>query len=199
MTELSDRQRLKFYKDRGRGKKIKKIILKNVRRKQHIVHGARALNEFFPPFLDRPTEDYDIFSSTPKSTAEKIERRLDKRFGGDFFRTEPAEFKGTVKVKSNVTEQTIADYTDPKREIPYTKRRGIKYANFKHFKKRIKESLANPTNKFRHTKDRETLRRIKLTEKLRTQKRKRFREAKTFTELLPDIPMKRLKFNRRFF
>ncbi len=190
---LSDRQRLKFYRDKGRDNKIKKIILKNVRNKQHIVHGARALNEFFPPFLDRPTEDYDVFSSTPRKTAEKVEKRLDKRFGGDFFRTEPAQFPGTVKVKSNVTERTVADYTKPKREISHTKRRGIKYANFTHFKRRIKESLANPKNRFRHDKDRETLRRIKLTEKLRTQKRKSSREAKTFTELLPDIS-KRFRF-----
>ncbi len=187
---LSDRQRLKFYRDQGRGKKIKKIILKNVKKKQHIVHGARALNEFFPPFLDRPTEDYDIFSSTPKRTAEKIEKKLDKRFGGDFFRTEPARFTGTVKVKSNVTERTVADYTKPKREISNTKRRGIKYANFQHFKRRINESLAEPKNKFRHDRDRETLRRIKITEKLKTQKRKKAREVKTFTELLPDIPRK---------
>ncbi len=198
MANLSDRQRLNFYKDKARDKKIGKIVLKNVRKKQHIVHGARALNEFFPPFLDRPTQDYDVFSSTPKRTAEKVEKKLDKRFGGDFFRTEPAKFAGTVKVKSNVTEQTIADYTKPKREISHTKRRGIKYANFTHFKRRINESLKNPKNKFRHDKDRETLRRIKLTEKLRTKKRKKSREAKTFTELLPDIPMKKL-FNRRFF
>ena len=117
---------------------------------------------------------------------------MDKRFGGDFFRTESAKFTGTVKVKSNVTEQTIADYTKPKRKIPNTKRRGIKYANFKHFKRRINESLKDPTNKFRHDKDRETLRRIKLTEKLRTQKRRKSREVKTFTELLPDISRKRL-------
>ena len=190
---LSDRQRLNFYKDKARGNKIKKIILKNVRKKQHIVHGARALNEFFPPFLGRPTGDYDVFSSTPKRTAERIEKRLDKRFGGDFFRTEPAKFAGTVKIKSNVTERTVADYTRPKREIQHTRRRGIKYANFKHFKRRIKESLADPKNRFRHDKDRETLRRIKLTEKLRTQKRRGLREAKTFTELLPDIP-KRFRF-----
>ena len=194
MASLTDRQRLKFYKDQGRDNKIKKVILKNVRKKQHIVHGARALNQFFPPFLDRPTKDYDIFSNTPKNTAEKIEKRLDKRFDGDFFRTEPADFPGTVKVKSNVTEQTIADYTNPKGEIPNTKIRGIKYANFKHFKKRIKESLTDPRNRFRHTKDRETLRRIKLTEKLRTQKRRRSKKAKTFTELLPDIPIRRLRF-----
>ena len=191
---LSDRQRLKFYRDKDRGNKIKNVILKNVRKKQHIVHGARALNEFFPPFLDRPTRDYDVFSSTPKRTAKRIEKRLDKRFGGDFFRTEPAKFKGTVKIKSNVTERTIADYTNPKRDIQHTKRRGIKYANFKHFKKRIKESLADPKNRFRHDKDRETLRRIKLTEKLRTKKRKRAREAKTFTELLPDIPKRGFRF-----
>ncbi len=188
MTTLTDRQRLKFYRDSGRDNKIKKIILKNVKKKQHIVHGARALNEFFPPFLDRSTQDYDIFSSTPISTAEKIEKKLDKRFGGDFFRTEPARFTGTVKVKSNVTEQTVADYTNPKREIFHTKRRGIKYANFKHFKKRIKESLKDPANRFRHDKDRETLRRIKLTEKLRTKKRKRSREDKNFSGLLADIP-----------
>ncbi len=195
MATLTDRQRLKFYRDKGRDNKIKKIVLKNVRNKQHIVHGARALNEFFPPFLDRPTEDYDIFSSTPKRTAEKIEKRLDTRFGGDFFRTEPAKFAGTVKVKSNVTERTVADYTNPKREISNTKRRGIKYANFKHFKRRIKESLKDPANSFRHDKDRETLRRIKLAEKLRSQKRRKSRkQPRTFTELLPDIPKRGFRF-----
>ncbi len=191
---LSDKQRLKFYRDKARGKKIEKVILKNVKKKQHIIHGARALNEFFPSFLGRPTRDYDVFSSTPKRTAEKIERKLDKRFGGDFFRTEPAKFAGTVKVKSNVTERTVADYTKPKREISNTQRRGIKYANFEHFKRRIKESLAEPKNRFRHDRDRETLRRIKLTEKLKTQERKKSREAKTFTELLPDIKIKKLRF-----
>lgn len=182
---LNVKQNEKFYRNQD---KIRDIVLDNARKRGHIVHGARALNKIFPPFLDTPTDDYDLFSKTPRDTARRVERRLDKKFGGDFFRVKKGESPTTHKIKSNVTNRTVADYTKPRRPIPNKKIGGVKYASVEHFKRQAKESLENPENEFRHDKDREQLTRIEVFENVKKRKLKKKRQASTFTELLPEFP-----------
>ncbi len=170
-------QKENFYRNKG---KIKRIILDNAENKGHIVHGARALNKIFPPFLDTQTDDWDLFSSTPKETAIKVEKKLDKKFGGDFFRTQQGRSPTTHKIKSNVTGKTVADYTIPDRKIPFDKIDGVNYANTEHFKRRIKDNLVDPKKEFRRDKDLDQLNRIKIFEKLK-------KKPKTFTEMLGEI------------
>ncbi len=95
---LTRQQKIKFYKNK---KKIAEVVVDHVRRKKHIIFGARSLNAHFPKFLDKPTVDYDILveKGDPKKVAKRIERKLDKKLGGNYFVVEAARHPGTYKVK----------------------------------------------------------------------------------------------------
>jgi len=92
--------------------KISRTILSKVDDKE-IIYGARALNKRFPPFLDKHTTDFDIFSTHPKKDAKEAEKALDKAFGGDHFYVEKAQHPGTWKIKAHANKEGYADYTKP--------------------------------------------------------------------------------------
>jgi len=172
---LTQKQKTKYYK---KTQMADKVILKNVKKKGHIIYGARAVNQRLPVYLKKPTEDYDILSTTPKKTAKRVEKKLDKKYGGNYFDTKPAMHPGTYKVINLVTKRGIADYTKPTNKVPYSKIKGIKYAKLSYQKDRIKQSLGDPKSKFRHEKDKETLQRIKIKESTKRkprQKKQKFR------------------------
>ena len=183
--KLTDKQKIEYYKHKN---EKNKIIREDIKRKGYIVHGARAINAHLPTYLDVHTEDYDVFTTKPKRAATVVERRLDKHYGGNYFRTEPAEHEGTFKVRSNVTEKTAADYTKPDRKVDYKEVRGVKYATLQHHKNKIKESLSNKRNEFRHKKDLEALQRIKLYEsKLKAHRRQVKKQPTSFLAYLPKL------------
>lgn len=158
---LTQKQKKKFYKNR---EKVREIILKNAKKKGHIIFGARSVNKQIPAYLRKHTEDWDVFSETPKKTAKRIERKLDKEFGGDFFSSKEALHKGTYKVQNKVTLRNVADYSKPEGKVPFVKRKGVKYAKLKFQKKQIKKSLSDPESRFRRNKDLESRQRIKIAE-----------------------------------
>ena len=135
--------------------------------KHEIVYGARALNKRFPPFLDKYTEDYDIYTPYPKRDAQETERALDKKFGGDYFSVEPAYHEGTYRVRSNVDGVVSADYTKPKEKIPYDVIDGIKYVKLSYVKKTANKTLNDPNAAYRHAKDADVINRIKIYEKMK--------------------------------
>lgn len=171
----------KYYRN---PKKTQKIIKNNIRRKKHIVHGGKALNAQLPSKLDKYTEDWDVFTNTPRKTAKRVERKLDKSYKGDYFRVEEAQHKGTYKLKSNVTNRTAADYTRPEKKVPYITKGGIRYASLSYFKKHIKGTLRDPDAAYRHIKDQEVLQRIQLAEKQK-RRRKRRMIKKTKKPIVP--------------
>lgn len=188
---VTDKQRLEYYKNKG---KVDRAVLKNVKRKGHIVYGARAVNKQLRKPLEKTTEDYDIFSKTPKKTAKRIERRIDKRYGFNLAETKPALHPGTTKVVNRVTKRGIADVSKtPKPSPRIVKRKGVKYAHTSHQLKQIKKSLSDPESKFRHDKDKETLKRIKLNEKLKAKKRRKKRSG-GFIEQSKKIGVGNIKF-----
>lgn len=159
--KLTPNQKSKYYKNK---ELAGQIILQDAAEDGHIVFGAQASNAQLPPHLQKETEDFDIFTKQSKKQAEETEKKLDKAYGGDFFRTEKGAHKGTHKVKSNVTNRTVADYTSQGKK-PRTKNiLGVKYATLKSIKGKIKRTLRDEKALFRHSKDRETLQRIKLHE-----------------------------------
>ena len=166
---LTDKQKLEFYRRR---EQVRTVILRNVKKKGHIIYGARAVNQQLRKPLEKDTEDYDIFSKHPQKTANVVEKTLDKKFGGNYFKVEPALHKGTWKLESTVTNRGIADYSKPEGKVKTIKRKGILYAHTSHQLKQIKKSLADPKSKFRHDKDKETRQRIKLNAKFGAKKRK---------------------------
>lgn len=186
---LTDKQKLKYYKNK---QKAHKIIQQKARKRKHIIYGARALNAYFPTYLDKPTEDWDIYAKNPKRAATRTEKRLDKAFGGDYFYVEPAQHPGTYKVKSRVTRSGIADYTKPDKKIPYTTMNGQRYIELGHVKQHIKKTLKDPSASFRWEKDREALQRIQLYEKYKREVKRRNPKAvpmsfQQFSRTLPNI------------
>ena len=159
---LSDKQKLKFYR---KPKLAERTLLANAKKRGHIIFGARAVNKFLPPYLDKHTEDYDIYSKTPHKTAHRVENKMDKRYGGDLFFVKKGMNEGTFRIMSNVTNREVVDYTIRPDKVQHKTIGGLKYATLNHQKKKIRESLNNPEAFFRHAKDRETLQRIKLFEK----------------------------------
>jgi hypothetical protein len=169
----------KFYKAKS---KQHKIIRNNIKRRGHIVYGARALNAHLPSYLDKHTEDWDVYSKTPKKTAKRVERKLDKAYGGDYYYTEPAMHPGTHKVKSKITRTGVADYTKmPASKIPTKTIGGIKYITLAHSKKMINRALRNPEAKFRRDKDLEAKQRIAVHEETpKRRKRKPLVDSRRF-------------------
>jgi len=189
---LSAEERIRYYKEKH---KRKSVVVNHIREVDGVVHGARALNAFFPPHLDAHTRDYDVFDDTPKQDAQQLERKLDNRFGGDFFRVEKAQHEGTWKVVSNVTNKTTADFTKPDREVPVKTINGIRYATLDYHKQKIKETLKDKSQVFRHDKDRETLQRIELYKKEQERiKKHRPKVNNNFLGWLPNIDKIKVRY-----
>ncbi len=166
---LTLKQKKNFLKNR---EDVKRIILNEVRKEKAIIFGARSVNKQVPKFLREKTEDYDILSDKdPKRLAKRIERNLDKRFGGNFYEVKAAIHEGTHKVNNRFTGKGVADVSKREGKVPFIKRKGVKFAKLSFQEKKIRESLANPEAKFRHQKDRFSRARIKLAKK-QTPKRK---------------------------
>jgi len=160
----------KFHRNKA---KIKQIILSQTE-PHETIHGATSVNkQLYPNFLDKPTRDIDIFSKTPKKDARETEKALDKSFGGDYFNVKPARHEGTFKVKSNITGETYADYTKPKRKIKKIKIAGFNYTTLDFTKQQVKRTLKDPESEYRHEQDRDTINRILIHEKLKQIKKRR--------------------------
>ncbi len=161
MTELTLKQKERFFKNQ---KKVGKIIINHVKKKGLILFGQKATNRQLPEDLRKDTQDYDIFSPTPKKSARRIERKLDRKFKGNFYIVKKAKHGGTYKVVSKVGDKGIVDVGKPDRKIPTVTKKGIKLATLEFQKQQIKKSLADKESKFRHAKDREVRSRIKIAE-----------------------------------
>lgn len=171
---LTLEQKERFLRAKSRGA-VRRAILNQIKKEKGIVFGARAVNRQVPKHLESPTEDFDVFipkGKSPKKTAKRIERRLDKKFGGNFFKVEEGKFEGLYKVKSRVSGKGLIDLNKQKQKVGVVKRKGVKFADLQFQKKKIKESLANPEAKFRRDKDKFSRLRIKIAE-ARKKKRKR--------------------------
>lgn len=159
---LTTKQKLKYYKNK---EIVDRDILNDAKVDKHVIYGARAINRQLPSYLNKQTDDWDIFSNTPKQDAIEIEKRLDKDYGGDYFEVKKGQYKNTWKVKNKVTGKTAVDYTYPDKKVPSVNISGNKYAKIGWIKNKIKQTLKNPQNKFRFDKDKEALQRIKLYER----------------------------------
>lgn len=159
-------------------KKIIPRVIMSATEKKETIYGAQALNIQLPSHLRKQTEDYDIFSPTPKKSATETEKALDKAFKGNYFYVEPAKHPGTFKVKSRVTLSGVADYTKPEQRIPYRTIGGRRYVKLSYVKKHIAKTLKDPEAKFRWEKDKEALQRIKIYEQLKQAKIMARRKAK---------------------
>jgi len=151
-------------------------IKAQAKRNNEILRGARAMNrQLSIGLLERGTEDYDLFSKSPKKSALELERELNRKAGGDFYYVKPLAHRGTFRVmdkgndlKSSHDDFGIVDYTkEPKK----TKKVMIDNIWHSHISERIKDAkqnLADPRAIHRHAKARGDLERIKQSKIFRT-------------------------------
>lgn len=143
-----------------------------VKKKTPIVHGGRAQNVQLPKHLERQTKDWDVFVKQPKARAKELEKILDKKYGGDFWRVKKGATKRLKvhKVVSNVTGESFVDFSIADRKVPTISKRSLKFATLQDQVMRAKQNLKKPEAKFRRQKDLDFLRRVKKFEKLRGRK-----------------------------
>lgn len=154
--------------------KIQKEIKQFLKENKNIVYGARSINAQ-TGILTRDTNDWDAYSSNPKKTADKLQRRLDRNVGADYFFSKPAVHKGTWKVKgkgddlkpNTPDDEEIADFSKPEKKVGFVTVDGIRYRKLKDEIKAKKKSVSDPAFKFRHEKDQNDLNRIKANLKIK--------------------------------
>lgn len=137
-----------------------------------ILYGGKAVNLQLPDYLQRETEDWDIYAEDdPEQEAREIETLLDKRFGADFFSVVPSRHVGTFVVRSKVTGQGVADVTLKRTDVKHKKVAGIDVTTLEYQAKRMRATLGDPDKRRRWDKDRDTLQRIMVFKKETTKSR----------------------------
>jgi len=149
----------KYYKKKGL---IDETIEQRLREDADLIlYGGKAVNMHLPKYLQRETEDWDIYSDdNPEHDAKELEGLLDKRFGIDYFSVVPSRHEGTYVIRSKVTGQGVADITLKRTDIKHKKVAGIDITTLEYQAKRMRATLKDPTKKHRWDKDRDTLQRI---------------------------------------
>ena len=134
-----------------------------------IVHGTRSTNSQLPRNLNVKTRDWDVKHPNPKSAAQNLEAKLDRRFRGNFFRVEEGATKKLAvhKIKGNIDDETYADFSKRDAPMPWIGKRGVNFATLQNQIERAKLTLKDPSKKFRREKDLSLIRRVKKFEKRR--------------------------------
>ena len=159
--KLTTNEKIGYYYNKDFAKQL---IIQDAIEDGHIIYGANAINAQVTPQFQKHTEDIDIKVKNPKKEAKQMEKKLDKAYGGNFFSTKKARYKDTYKVKSNVTGNTVVDYTKQRKKVQVKQILGTKYEDLDSIKKSINKTLRDESSAFRHDKDMEALQRIKLNE-----------------------------------
>jgi hypothetical protein len=148
-----------YYKKK---KGIHPTIL-SVTEPHEVIHGERAVQKQIPKYLHRHTNDVDILTPTPYADAMEAEQALDKKMGRDLFYIDKGMHPGTWRVKSRTNDESVADYTKPTDDMPpHKKINGHNYVTLSYIQKHNKNVLIDPSSRFRHKKDQDTLNRIKI-------------------------------------
>ena len=174
MTDsLSEKQLENYYRNEPEvTNKAIVAFLRDSRNPRMIVFGTKAVNAYLPSWLDKETKDWDIVSvEKAEEMAGKLERILDKRYGGDFFGVEPAIHPGTFRIRSKVTGVIVADISLKDRNIDFRRLKGVNYATLDWLENEAERLIANPEAKFRRSKDKDTLQRIRVHKRLKSQRR----------------------------
>lgn len=145
-----------------------KVIKDFVRKNKLTVYGARAIKAQ-AGLHGRPTQDYDIYSKIPRNHAKKLERRLDKVANQNLYFTKPAVHRGTWKVRhigadrrANTRDDLeVADFSRPTRKMRTVRINGISYVHYKETLQDKRNSLRDTQYKFRWSKDRDDIMRIR--------------------------------------
>ena len=135
-----------------------------------IVHGGRALNALLSSEFYRPTMDWDMYTKKPKKANIKMEKRLDKAAGGDFFKISKNimflhDGRPIYSILNRITGRYVCDFTEfpPKRnggKPTYVIIGKIHYETLEDAKKIHRQVIADSRFDFRWQKSRDDLNRI---------------------------------------
>lgn len=148
---------------------VEQVVLRQARREGNIIFGGQAIKRSIGVNARR-TKDFDMFTNTPKKSANKLQMKLDRQFQGDDFFSKKGRNPGTWKVKHKGLDGVartdddigIADFTKTPRPVPNTfTSRENKFRVLREEAAAKIRLLKNPTFKFRQKKDFEDLIRIK--------------------------------------
>lgn len=160
----------RFLKKHRTSETRKVALLSQTRMNKSIIFGARSIQKHIGIF-SRATIDYDILTKNPKVSARTIEKKFDRISGADNYYVKPALHPGTIKVmdkgrdniKGTKDDIGIIDYSKIPSPSPRIKIiNGVRYRSLSEEVRAKKKALRDPTQKFRHPKDRDDLKRIKL-------------------------------------
>jgi len=165
----------KYYrKEPESTEKAIKAFLRDSRNPDMVVFGGQAINAYLPDWLERDTKDWDILTEkNAKELASKLEAKLDKHYGGDYFGVEPAVHEGTYRIKSKITGEAVADISLKEKEISFKRMQGINYASLEFLENEAERITKDPESAYRHKKDNDTLQRIKVYKKLKKKTKRR--------------------------
>ena len=139
-------------------KRERHTILKTVG-KNGIIVGSFAWNKqmTYPfPYQKRPLTDIDIKSKTPKKTALKIEKSLDRMAGmNNYYISILKHDNGkTYRVHSRARgNAVVADVGKATSMVPTRDLAGNRFETLKHRKKEVNSLLSNPAAAYRRQKD----------------------------------------------
>lgn len=159
--KLTVNEQIGYYQNKDLARQM---VIQDATEDGHVIYGATAINAQVTPQFQKPTSDVDIKVKNPKKEAKQMEKKLDKKFKGDYFSVHKAKYKDTYKVKSNVTGETVVDYTKLRKQVPVKQVLGTRYEDLSSIKRSINKTLRDESSSFRHDKDMESLQRIKLNE-----------------------------------
>ena len=146
-----------------------------IKKKKHIIHGAKAMNAQARFPYQRYSRDYDVFSKNPKLNAEQLDKLLDKVRNGNYHYVKKATHPGTYKVmdvgfdlKRNTKDDfNLVDYTRKPSKIKTIKIGSLIYVALSEIEKSKKRALAQKQYEYRWKKDKEDILRIKAVKKQR--------------------------------
>lgn len=140
-----------------------KIILGQVRKDKNVVYGARSImKQSQYGVWPRKTQDWDIYSRTPKGSARKLHDKLERKEPGDQVTVKPAQHPGTYHVYYR--KKGVADFTEQPSNLKYTTIRGIRYSRMEDELKKKSRSLRYKKYAFRHDKDQRDINHIQTSE-----------------------------------
>ena len=143
----------------------REIILNQIQRKGHIVHGSQAVNRQLPTHLRTEPKDWDLFAQKPKKAAQELVNTLKRRLGnGERFKIKAGKHRGTFKVKDN--DKTIVDFSQQKGPIKTKNVLGLLVKDLTTVKAGTQKLVKNVKTEFRREKDLTTLQRIQELERI---------------------------------
>lgn len=145
-----------FYQPRDSNQPIpfESVVKKFIKDNKLVMYGGRAINFYLPKQKQINTTDFDVFSSTPQTSAKKLVNLLGK---GE---VKAAEHPGTWKVFHQGLN--VADFSKPEQCIPIINKRGYRIPSLRWLYAQLNVTLSNPEHSWRWDKD---LKRLKLLDR----------------------------------